>query len=83
MSVKNIKFNSKPFEIIAGNKVFTENELSGEIIISNEENASHPEYLCDAGFAKWNLKYDVIKDYLEDLSKGCRRRFNGARCFFA
>ena len=65
VSVKNIKFNSKPFEIIAGNKVFTENELSGEIIISNEENASHPEYLCDAGFAKWNLKYDVIKDYLE------------------
>lgn len=65
ISAKNMQFNTKPFEIIADNKVFTENELSGEIIISNEDHDNHPEYLCDAGFASWNLKYDVIKDFME------------------
>lgn len=65
IAVKNIKFNSKPFEIITGNQKFTENELTGEISISNEENKIHPEYLCDQGMAKWNLKYDIIKECLD------------------
>lgn len=65
IAVKNIKFTSKPFEIIAGNKKFTENELFGEICISNEENKIHPEYMCDSGVAKWNLKYDIIKECLD------------------
>lgn len=63
--VKNIKFNSKPFEIISGNKKISDNELSGEISVSNEEHQQHPEYLCDQGIASWNLKYDIVKESLE------------------
>lgn len=60
--IKSVKFNAKPYEIIAGDKVFTENDLSGQIELSDEDIRVHPEYLCDSGFAKWNLKYDVVKD---------------------
>lgn len=63
--VKQIKFNSKPFEIIAGKQVFSENDLSGEIVISGDDITKHPEYLCDQGTASWNLKYDIIKDCLD------------------
>ena len=63
--LKNIKFNSKPFEIITGNNKISDNELCGEMLVSYEEHQKHPEYLCDQGIATWNLKYDIIKESVD------------------
>lgn len=75
LPVKAIKFNAKPFEIISGDKIFTENELSGQIELSEDEIKTHPEYLCDSGFAKWNLKYDVIKDSFDGYENSTDKWF--------
>lgn len=75
IAIKNVKFSSKPFEIIAGTKRFSEHELSGEIMISNEENKVHPEYLCDQGIAKWNLQYDILKESLEGYENNTDKWF--------
>lgn len=61
-AIKNLKFQSKPFSIQAGNNYITEDQLSGYINLSEEENQKHPEYLCERGFATWNLKYEIIKE---------------------
>lgn len=63
--VKNIKFNSKPFEIIAGNNKISDNELCGEVSVSYDEHQKHPEYLCDQGIASWKLKYDINKECVD------------------
>lgn len=60
---KAVKFTPKPFEIIVDNKYFNENKLGGFLNVSEEDKAAHPEYLCDAGYAKWELSYTIKKDY--------------------
>lgn len=61
--VKTVKFNNKPFEIIVDNKYFNENKIGGFLNVSEEDRAAHPEYLCDSGYAKWELSYTIKKDY--------------------
>ena len=61
--VKQVKFSSKPFEIIVDNKYFNENKIGGFINVPQEEVAAHPELLCDYGYAKWDISYTVKKDY--------------------
>lgn len=63
--IKSVKFSNKPFSVQFGNNIFTDEQLSGYINISEEEHQKHPEYLCDKGFATWNLKYEIIKEYSE------------------
>ncbi|MBP5520773.1 MAG: hypothetical protein J6X84_09400 [Treponema sp.] len=61
--VKNVSFNLKPFEIIVDNKYFNENKIGGFLNISEADNSAHPEYLCDFGYAKWELTYKIKKNY--------------------
>ncbi len=70
-AVKNMRFSNKPFTIQMDNKMFGEDVLSGYINISEEEYQKHPEYLCERGFASWNLKYEIIRD----MNDGYKNKF--------
>ncbi len=39
-----------------GNNIATENKLIGEVNVSNETAANHPEMMSDSGTMKWNLE---------------------------
>ncbi|MCR4734905.1 MAG: hypothetical protein K5829_07880 [Treponema sp.] len=54
---------AKPFSIQVANKIFTENKLSGFISITEEEKQKHPELFSESGFAKWDLTYEIQKDF--------------------
>lgn len=59
--IKNAQFNTKPFEILIDNKTFSEDKLAGFISVSKEDLNAHPEYLCNDGYAKWDITYSTIK----------------------
>ena len=63
--VKSIKFKQKPFEIEIGNKYFSETKISGFLNTSAEENNEHPEYFGNAGYATWNLEYEVLSSFAD------------------
>ena len=73
-SLKGIRFSNKPFTIQMDNKMFGEDQLSGFINITEDDFQKHPEYLCDKGYASWNLKYEVICD-LDQGYKGKTERW--------
>ncbi len=73
-SLKGMRFSNKPFTIQMDNKLFGEDQLSGFINITEEDFQKHPEYLCDRGYASWNLKYEIINDQ-EDGYKGKTERW--------
>ena len=73
-SIKGMRFSNKPFTIQMDNKLFGEDQLSGFINITEEDFQKHPEYLCDRGYASWNLKYEIIND-MEDGYKGKTERW--------
>lgn len=62
-SQEEVVCTSKPFSIQVANKVFTDNKLSGFINISDEEKQKHPEFFSESGFAKWDLTYEIQKDF--------------------
>ncbi|MCQ2575783.1 MAG: hypothetical protein MJ162_03495 [Treponema sp.] len=66
--LKDLKINSKKFEISIGNKSFSMDLLTGFVNLTEKEKQIHPEYLCDCGYATWNLKYEVVKEVLEGYS---------------
>ena len=69
-STKFIRFSNKPFTIQMDNKLFSEDQLSGFINITEEDYQKHPEYMCDRGFASWNLKYEIVRDLSEGYQNG-------------
>ena len=73
--VKLVKFSNKPFEIIVDNKYFNENKIGGFINVPEEEKAAHPELLCDAGYAKWEINYTVQRDYKNGYKSDLLRWF--------
>lgn len=74
-SLKGMRFSSKPFTIQMDNKLFSEDQLSGFINITEEDFQKHPEYMCDRGFASWNLKYEIIRDINEGYQNGSDKWF--------
>lgn len=84
-SLNNVKISQKPFEIHMGTCVFTENHLSGFISCTQKDLQSHPEYLCQEGYAEWNLDFEIIQEFekgYEDKTEfwapiGCRTNFTG------
>ncbi|MCR4900568.1 MAG: hypothetical protein K5907_07115 [Treponema sp.] len=74
-SIKSMRFSSKPFTIQMENKLFSEDQLSGYINITEEDYQKHPEYLSDKGYASWNLKYEVIRDMEEGYKNSSERWF--------
>ena len=60
--VKEVKFNSRPFEIIVGKNFFSETNLNGFLALSKEEISKHPEYLCDSGKVSWEITYSTTTE---------------------
>ncbi|MCQ2591831.1 MAG: hypothetical protein MJ188_03515 [Treponema sp.] len=74
-SSKDVKYSQKPFSIKVGNKLFSENKMTGFIKISEEEIRKHPEYMCEKGFVSWNLTYDIQKDFSEGYKNRSEKWF--------
>lgn len=74
-SMKSLKYTVKPFSLSVGNKLFTEEKITGFINITEGEIINHPEYLCENGFVSWDLNYDILKDYSEGYSNKTDRWF--------
>ncbi|MBO4641082.1 MAG: hypothetical protein J5710_15150 [Treponema sp.] len=74
-STRNIRFSSKPFSIQMDNKLFAEDQLSGFINITEEDYQKHPEYLCDKGYASWNLRYEIVRDMADGYQNKTERWF--------
>ena len=74
-SIKSMRFSNKPLTIQMDNKLFTEDQLSGFINITEDDIQKHPEYLCDRGYASWNLKYEIIRDMTEGYQNKTERWF--------
>lgn len=78
-----------PFQISLGNSVFSESQISGTVEVSEEELKEHPEYLCNAGSASWNINYEFDTSFLEGYSAssakwfpcGCLAKFSGSLFF--
>ncbi|MGP1602977.1 MAG: hypothetical protein ACTTGZ_00930 [Treponema sp.] len=47
------------FDVEAGSCRFSEQKLSGQIEYSALTLREHPEFLCNPGFIKWNLQYEI------------------------
>ena len=62
-TIHNTKISQKPFSIQVGNCSFTESHLSGFISYTEKEILAHPEYMCNHGYAEWNLDYEIIQDF--------------------
>lgn len=60
-SYNEITFNKHPFELQIGNKTFSLSSLTGFLNISNDDINQHPEYLCNSGYATWNINYKIIQ----------------------
>lgn len=53
-----IMYPNVPFSIQAGKCYLSENETRGSIKISKSAAMTHPEWMCDYGEMKWDLKID-------------------------
>lgn len=49
---------SAPFSVKAGDCYLSETESYGCVRVSEEDFKNHPEYMCNDGTIKWNLKID-------------------------
>lgn len=68
-SYKDCTVQKKPFEIKAESISFTENSLTGTVIVDPDSKDKHPEFMCDSGTAGWNLKYNLKKIYLSGYDR--------------
>ncbi|MBQ9495210.1 MAG: hypothetical protein IJR50_06180 [Treponema sp.] len=57
--LKNVSGGFKLSPIEVGKCVFTDDKISGELSCSQEELQSHPEYMCDVGIMRWDLRYEI------------------------
>lgn len=49
---------SAPYSVSAGNCYVDETHTYGQVEVSAEEAADHPEYMCESGSMSWDLKID-------------------------
>lgn len=68
-----------PFSVKAADCYCTETELRGSVTVSEEEAAAHPEYLCQAGQMRWDLK--VEKKTAFNVGFGASRLFRKLQLF--
>lgn len=68
-----------PFVIRANDCYASEDRISGSVMVSEEEAASHPEYMCESGSMKWDLK--VNKKVAFNVGYGAGRLFRELQLF--
>lgn len=47
-----------PYYVLADDCIACETDLVGHVVVSPEDAAAHPEWMCDAGSMWWDLKLD-------------------------
>ncbi len=50
--------NGTPFHVEAEGNVLDDHHFIGEVVIDPEEAKAHPEWMCDGGSIRWDLKID-------------------------
>ena len=68
-----------PVVIKADDCYASEDRISGSVTVSEEEAASHPEYMCESGSMKWDLK--VNKKVAFNVGYGAGRLFRELQLF--
>ena len=68
-----------PFVIKADDCYASEDKISGSVTVSEEVAASHPEYMCESGSMKWDLK--VNKKVAFNVGYGAGRLFRELQLF--
>jgi len=77
---KDVKVESgAPYSVEAGDCFAGEQQLCGSISISPEEAVAHPEWMCDAGEMKWDLRID--KKIAFNVGYGASKPLRGAEAF--
>ncbi|KAB1437813.1 tocopherol cyclase family protein [Candidatus Galacturonibacter soehngenii] len=61
--ISDFTFEKKNLSIQIGDCILTEKHMEGYCEVSKEEAILHPEYMCDAGSMKWDLKIDKQISY--------------------
>ena len=59
VTIKDVNFSKKPFSVSIGDNIFAENRLQGRICVSERDGSYKSEYMCDKGYAVWDLSYEV------------------------
>ena len=68
-----------PYEVETGDCYASETALRGSVSITPEEAAAHPEWMCDAGSMRWDLKLD--KQIAFNVGYGASRPMRDAEAF--
>ena len=68
-----------PYEIQAENCHASETELRGSVSITPEDAATHPEWMCDAGEMRWELKVDKLLAF--NVGYGASKPLRDAEAF--
>lgn len=68
-----------PYRISAMDCMCSEKHTEGNIIISEEDNNDHPEWMCDAGSMSWNLEID--KQVSFNVGYGAGKALRDAEAF--
>ena len=79
-SLKQVKvYDTVPYRVVADDCIAGETLLAGHISISEEESALHPEWMCDAGEMRWDLR--IEKQIAFNVGYGAGKAARGAETF--
>ena len=72
-------FKDAPFSVAADECYLSEKKISGSVNISKVESANHPEYMCDFGTMRFDLK--IEKDIAFNVGYGASKLFRKMKAF--
>lgn len=61
--LKDVNFTRKPFAVNVGDIIFSDRVLQGRISVSERDGSYRSEYMCDKGYAVWDLVYEVKEGF--------------------
>lgn len=77
--ISDFTYAQKALSIQIGDCILTENHMKGYCEVSQEDAITHPEYMCDAGSMKWDLKID--KQIAYHVGYGASKLFQKLNAF--
>lgn len=77
--ISELRMDTHQLNLTVGKCHLTEEEMKGEVEVSAETSVAHPEYMCDAGSMKWDLK--IHKKVAFHVGYGASRFFRWLNAF--
>ena len=68
-----------PYRIIADDCLASETRIAGSVFVSDEEAGAHPEWMCESGRMKWDLRTD--KQIAFNVGYGADERMRTVQAF--